>query len=57
MTRPGGKRGKGDGPGALRILQSWDDFNEAAMREFLDSVVQDFYEELDELDEALRGTN
>jgi len=48
-------RGKGRvQPG---ILESWEDFNELAMAEYLEAVAADFAEQLAEFEEALRCEN
>jgi len=39
------------------ILESWEDFNEAAMAEYLEAVTEDFAKQMDALEEALRGEN
>ena len=65
MTKPKGHKGqkrrakvvkskKALAPG---ILETWEDFNEDAMREYLETVAEDFNEQLDSLEEALRGEN
>jgi len=48
-------RGKGRAqPG---ILESWEGFSEAALRDYLEAVAEDFSEQLDALEDALRCEN
>jgi len=68
MNKPA-KRGKGQGrrgKGCSRaargkvqpgIIESWEDFNAAAMEEYLAAVAEDFNEQMDSLEEALRCEN
>ena len=39
------------------IIDSWEDFNAAAMEEYLAAVAQDFNEQMDSLEDALRCEN
>lgn len=47
-----GKRGLQPG-----ILSSWEAFNDEAMHDFLDEVVRQFEQDLDEMEQALRSQN
>jgi hypothetical protein len=52
-----GKARAGRGKLKPGILESWEDFNEAAMAEYLEAVAADFAEQLDLLEESLRCEN
>lgn len=39
------------------VLESWEDFNETAMAEYMQAVAEDLAEQLDALEEALRSEN
>lgn len=39
------------------ILLSWEQFNDAAMREWLDAVVDEVEQDMDELEKSLRNPN
>ncbi len=39
------------------ILQSWEDFSQDAMGEYLEAVVEDLGEQLDAFEQALRSEN
>jgi hypothetical protein len=49
-----GKKTRADAPG---IIESWEDFNQLAMRDYLYAVIEDLAQELDELERALRSEN
>ena len=65
MNKPKGHKGQGRRSRVVKskkalvpgILESWEDFNEDAMREYLQSVAKDFAEQMDALEESLRGEN
>ena len=50
------KRQGGDMP-KPGVLLSWEDFDEAAMREYLDAVARDLSNELDEQERSFRSKN
>lgn len=54
-----GKKARARGQGKYRpgIVESWEDFNEAAMAEYLEAVTEAFAEELSDMEEAFRGEN
>jgi len=57
-----GQRAKGQARAAKRkvqpgIIDSWENFDETAMREYLDTVAEDFGKQMDALEEALRCEN
>lgn len=39
------------------IVRSWEDFSESALREYLAAVVEQISEDLDEQEQAFRGSN
>lgn len=63
MDKPKGKGDKGKrlsrrkGQRQPGVLLSWEDWSEEAMREYLDAIVDDLAESLDEQEQALRGRN
>jgi hypothetical protein len=59
-----GRRAKGPARGKKArarakpgILESWENFDKAAMAEYMAAVEEDFAHQLDELEQALRSEN
>jgi hypothetical protein len=50
-------RARGQGKHKPGIIESWEDFDELAMHEYLAAVEQDFAEQLTEFEKALRSEN
>jgi hypothetical protein len=52
-----GKKARGQGKHKPGIIESWEDFDELAMHEYLAAVEQDFAEQLTEFEKAFRSQN